>query len=51
MGVKSVKSDKDIFGDDSLDSFEDDSTDTHSEHYFERKDADPCDDYWEDLAG
>ena len=51
IGVKSVKPDKDIYGDDSPDAFDDNSYDAHSSHYFERKDVDPCDDYWDELAG
>ncbi|MGA9098512.1 MAG: hypothetical protein WB392_06230 [Methanotrichaceae archaeon] len=45
-----MKMDTDIYGDDSLDALEGDSMDAHSTHYFEKKDAEPCDDYWDDLA-
>lgn len=50
LGVKSVKIDMDIYGDDSSDAFEDDSIDARRTRYFEMKDTDPCDDYWDELA-
>ena len=50
LGVKSMKIDMDIYGYDSLDALEGDNLDAHGKHYFEKMDAEPCDDYWEDLA-